>query len=80
MVKKKDEVIIMSEWSPYDLSDFTYDVLCLYIKYGYGCVKMYNTSFFQSLDDESVLLTIEEFKDKVDEYRKNNLSEETTDE
>ena len=59
----------MDEWSPYDLSDFEYEVLCLYIKYGYGFMKVYDTTFFTGNTDESIVLTLDEYKKKVDEYK-----------
>ena len=47
----------MEEWSPFTLNKFEWEVLKLYIEYGYGDVKLYNTSFFtSSLTDETVLL------------------------
>ena len=56
----------MGEWSPYMLSDFEWDVLKLYLKYGYGDVKLYNTSFFtSSLTDETVMITLREFAEKA---------------
>ena len=36
----------MGEWNPYRLNDFEWEVLQLYIKYGYGEAKLYNTTFF----------------------------------
>lgn len=59
----------MGEYNPFAISEFDWEVLKLYIKYGYGEFKLYNTSFFTaSLTDESVLMTLNEFADKVTDY------------
>lgn len=59
----------MGEWSPFTLGDFEWEVLKLYLKYGYGDVKLYNTSFFtSSLTDETVCMTLQEFADKAVDY------------
>lgn len=56
----------MGEWSPFTLSEFEWEALKLYIKYGYGDVKLYNTSFFtSSLTDDTVCLTLKEFAEKA---------------
>ena len=36
----------MGEWNPLKIDDFTWDVLKVYIKHGYGDCKLYNTTFF----------------------------------
>lgn len=52
----------MGEWSPFTLSEFEWEVLKLYIKYGYGDVKLYDTTFFaNNLTDETVCMTLKEF-------------------
>lgn len=59
----------MGEWSLFTLSEFEWEVLKLYIKYGYGDVKLYNTSFFtSSLTDETVCMTLKEFAEKAFDY------------
>lgn len=68
-IKERREV--MEEWSPYDLDDFSYEILKIYIKYGYGIFKMYNQTFLE-INDETAMLTIEEFFLKVEERRKRN--------
>ena len=56
----------MGEWNPYRLNDFEWEVLQLYIKYGYGDAKLYNTTFFScNMTDETVCLTLEEFAEKA---------------
>lgn len=56
----------MGEWTPYTLSEFEWDVLQLYLKHGYGDVKLYNASFFvSSLTDETVMLTLQEFAERA---------------
>ena len=35
----------MGEWNPLKIDDFTWDVLKVYIKHGYGDYKLYNTTF-----------------------------------
>ena len=32
----------MGEWNPLKIDDFTWDVLKVYIKHGYGDCKLYN--------------------------------------
>ena len=55
----------MGEHSYYFLDDFEWEILQLYIKYGYGKAKLYSTSFFQCLNDDTVLLTLEEYAERV---------------
>lgn len=45
----------------YLLSDFEFEVLETYIRYGFGKMKVYQTSFFTVYDDEQVVLTLEEY-------------------
>ena len=59
----------MGEWTPFMLNEFEWEVLQLYIKYGHGEVKLYNTSFFvSSLTDETALMTLQEFAEKAVDY------------
>lgn len=59
----------MGERNPYILSEFEWEVLKLYIKYGYGDFKLYDTTFFNcSLTDETVLLTLKEFAENAVDY------------
>lgn len=59
----------MGEWNPYRLNDFEWEVLKLYIKHGYGDVKLYNTSFFtSSLTDDTVCMTLKEFAEKAVDF------------
>ena len=56
----------MSEYNPYELDDFGFEVLTAYIKHGYGDFKMYDSTFFSChLTDETALLTLSEFYKKV---------------
>lgn len=66
----------MGEWNPLKLDDFTWDVLKVYIKHGYGDYKLYNTTFFScQLSDETVCMTLQEFYDKAVDYEDNLWSE-----
>lgn len=55
----------MGEHNYFFLDEFEWEVLKLYIKYGYGSAKLYNTSFFNCLTDETVLMTLEEYADRA---------------
>lgn len=62
----------MGEWNPLELDEFTWDVLKVYIKHGYGDCKLYNTTFFNcQLSDETVCMTLQEFYDKAVDYEDN---------
>ena len=66
----------MGEWNPLKIDDFTWDVLKVYIKHGYGDYKLYNTTFFScQLSDETVCITLQEFYDKAVDYEDNLWSE-----
>ena len=66
----------MGEWNPLKLDDFTWDVLKVYIKHGYGDCKLYNTTFFScQLSDETVCMTLQEFYNKAVDYEDNLWSE-----
>lgn len=52
----------------YFLDEFSWEVLQLYIKYGFGDMKLYHTSFFALLNDDIVLLTLNEYADRVVDY------------
>ena len=59
----------MGEWSPFRLSEFEWEMLKLYLKFGYGEIKLYNVTPLQSsLTDETVLMTLQEFADKAVDY------------
>lgn len=59
----------MGEWNPYRLNDFEWEVLQVYLKYGYGDVKLYHTLFFcASLNDETALMTLSEFAEKAVDF------------
>lgn len=60
----------MEEWSPYRISKMDKEILDIFIKYGLGFMKMYNSTYFTTnLSDETACLTLEEFANKcvVDE-------------
>ena len=62
----------MGEWNPLKIDDFTWDVLKVYIKHGYGDYKLYNTTFFScQLSDKTVCMTLQEFYDKAVDYEDN---------
>lgn len=66
----------MGEWNPLKIDNFTWDVLKVYIKHGYGDYKLYNTTFFScQLSDETVCMTLQEFYDKAVDYEDNLWSE-----
>ena len=66
----------MGEWNPLKIDDFTWDVLKVYIKHGYGDCKLYNTTFFScQFSDETVCMTLQEFYDKAVDYEDNLWSE-----
>ena len=66
----------MGEWNPLKIDDFTWDVLKVYIKHGYGDYKLYNTTFFScQLSDETVCMTLQEFYDKAVDYEDNLWNE-----
>ena len=66
----------MGEWNPLKIDDFTWNVLKVYIKHGYGDYKLYNTTFFScQLSDETVCMTLQEFYDKAVDYEDNLWSE-----
>lgn len=59
----------MSEWTPFILSNFEWDVLKMYMKHGYGDEKLYHTSFFTTnLTDETVCMTLKEFAENAIDY------------
>lgn len=49
----------------YFLDEFGWEVLQVYIKYGFGDMKLYHTSFFALLNDDIVLLTLNEYADRA---------------
>lgn len=54
----------------YVLDEFGWAVLNTYIKYGYGKVKMYATSFFTcNLSDETACMTLNEFAEKAVDFK-----------
>ena len=66
----------MGDWNPLKIDDFTWDVLKVYIKHGYGDYKLYNTTFFScQLSDETVCMTLQEFYNKAVDYEDNLWSE-----
>jgi hypothetical protein len=59
----------MGEYNPYEISEFVWDVLQVYIKHGYGECKLYDTTFFNcGLTDESAVLTLNEFAERAIDY------------
>ena len=62
----------MGEWNPLKLDDFTWDVLKVYIKHGYGDCKFYDTTFFScQLSDETACMTLQELYNKAVDYEDN---------
>lgn len=59
----------MGEFNPFEMDEFSWDVLKAYIKHGYGMFKLYNTTFFSChLTDETVCMTLQEFYNKASTY------------
>lgn len=55
----------MGEKNPFELDDFTFDLLRVFIKHGFGNMKLYETTCFQcQLCDETALMTLAEFYEK----------------
>ena len=52
----------------YFLDEFSWEILQVYIKHGFGDMKLYHTSFFALLNDDIVLLTLNEYADRVVDY------------
>ena len=62
----------MGEYNPYEIDNFTWEVLQVYIKYGYGGFKLYDTTFFNcGLTDETAVLTLDEYAERVVDYEGN---------
>ena len=54
------------EWCEYILDEFSWEVLKLYIKHGYGKGKLYDTTFFSiHLSDETACMTLIEFAENA---------------
>ena len=76
LIEKREGNKNMGEWNPLKIDDFTWDVLKVYIKHGYGDYKLYNTTFFScQLSDKTVCMTLQEFYDKAVDYEDNLWSE-----
>lgn len=59
----------MGEFNPFEMDEFSWDVLKAYVKHGHGMFKLYNTTFFSChLTDETVCMTLREFYDKASTY------------
>ena len=57
------------EFNPYIIGEFEWDVLKAYIKHGYGNMPLYSTTFFScNMTNETALITLQEFYDKVVDY------------
>ena len=55
----------MEEWNPFKISQIDKEILDIFIKYGYGCMKMYDSTYFHcNLSDETACLTLNEFAEK----------------
>lgn len=63
------EVKIMGEYNPFEIDEFTWDVLKAYIKHGFGDYKLYATTFFSySLTDDTACKTLYEFYNEAVDY------------
>lgn len=56
------------EYSPYDVDDMTIAFLEVYIKFGYGDYKLYETWLY--ITDDTAMLTIQEYYNKIMKYKK----------
>lgn len=56
------------EYSPYNVDDMTIAFLEVYIKFGYGDNRLYET--WLVLTDDTAMLTIQEYYNKIMEYKK----------
>lgn len=54
----------MDEWNPFKITQMDKEILDIFIKYGYGCQKMYDSTYFNCLSDETACLTLDEFAEK----------------
>ena len=55
----------MEEWNPFKISPMDKKILDIFIKYGYGYLKMYDSTYFRcNLSDETACLTLSEFAEK----------------
>ena len=55
----------MGEWNPFQITQMDKEILDVFIKYGFGCMKMYDSTYFTTqLSDETACLTLEEFAEK----------------
>ena len=63
----------MVEWSPYELTDFEYEVLRLYLKHGYQYEFLFDVPFFNThYTRETVLMNLRQFANHVNKYRKDH--------
>lgn len=70
----------MDEWNPFEIDEFSWDLLKVYMKHGYGAYRLYHTSAFSaSLNDETAMLTIQEFYDRAVDYNGQLWSTKTDD-
>lgn len=59
----------MGEFNPFELDEFSWDMLNVYLKHGYGNVKLYDTTSFSChFSDETVCMTLQEFHDRAVDY------------
>lgn len=55
----------MEEWNPFRISKMDKEILDIFLKYGFGDMKMYQSSYFTcQLSDETACLTLEEFAER----------------
>lgn len=54
----------MEKWNAFKITKMDKEVLDIYLKHGFGFVKMYDASYFTNLSDETACLTLKEFADK----------------
>lgn len=51
----------MGEDNKFLLDDFSFDILCCYIRYGCGDAKIYQTRFFYAQDDAVAVMSLKDF-------------------
>lgn len=56
----------MGEWNPFRISKMDKEILDIFLKYGFGDMKMYQSSYFTcQLSDETACLTLEDLMKDV---------------
>ena len=62
--------------SEFDVGDFTFAVLEVHIKYGYGNIKIYESTFFNAYSDDVAIMTLSEYYEEIKKYREEHKDDE----